>query len=190
MGKTAFASFGSTTASEEHRIARMLISPLLWLVWAIVRSLLVHFSRHRVPRRFVRTPRKHRSMAWWVIFYTNQARRRNGKGSLSRHLVLQSAAQRHSDWMGSTKTLSHAGPHGITPHRRIRVAGYAGGTTGENIYKYPMAKGQRKLAKKLVDGWMNSPGHRANILHGAFRYIGVGVREAGGYIWATQNFGG
>ena len=92
--------------------------------------------------------------------------------------------------MGRTGILSHVGAKDLTPHKRMKRAGWAGSATGENIYKYPKARNQQRLARNLVDGWMKSPGHRANILHGGFRYIGVGVQESGGYIWATQNFGG
>ncbi len=62
--------------------------------------------------------------------------------------------------------------------------------TAENIYKFSTRHDHKKLAKNLVDGWMKSPGHRANILNGQLRYIGVGVAQSGDYIYATQNFGG
>ena len=62
--------------------------------------------------------------------------------------------------------------------------------TAANIFKYPARRDQKKLAKDLVDGWMKSPGHRANILNAQLRYIGVGVAHSDNYIYATQNFGG
>ena len=164
------------------------------LFWMIVRFLLrilsLSFSRHRMPKYFVRTPRTYRPMANWVIVYTNAARKRLGMRPLKRHLYLQSSAQGHSDWMAQTGLLSHYSHHDSTPHLRILESGYAGRVTGENIYKYPIGKRRRWLAKQLVDGWMRSPGHRANILRGSFSYIGIGLREACGYVWATQNFGG
>ena len=58
------------------------------------------------------------------------------------------------------------------------------------IYTNMARRRHKELAFKLVDGWMKSPGHRANMLNGRYRYIGVGVREQDSYIWATQNFGG
>ena len=62
--------------------------------------------------------------------------------------------------------------------------------TAENIYKFPARRDQKKLAKDLVNGWMKSPGHRANILNAQLRYIGIGVAESGNNIYATQDFGG
>ena len=156
----------------------------------LLRHLGVGISRRRRPRPFYRTPKTHRPLAGWVVVYTNRARRKHGRGPLGRHLVLQSAAQGHSNWMSRTGVFSHVGAQGLTPHTRMKKAGWAGSATGENIYKYPKARNQQRLARNLVDGWMKSPGHRANILHGSFRYIGVGVQESGGYVWATQNFGG
>ena len=162
----------------------------VWLVVTLARYFQVLSSRRRKPKRFAATPRQYQRAAWWVVFYTNKARSRNKRDRLRRHLVLQASAQRHSDWMSSTKVFSHTGQSGTTPHMRMKTAGYPGNTTGENIYKYPVARGQRRLAKLLVAGWMNSPGHRANILNETFDYLGVGMRESGGYVWATQNFGG
>ena len=62
--------------------------------------------------------------------------------------------------------------------------------TAENIYKFLARRNHKKLAKNLVDGWMDSPGHRANILNAQLRHIGVGVAHSDNYIYATQNFGG
>ena len=148
-------------------------------------------GKRKRPHNFNRTPEYHRKTAHWVIVYTNRAREKYHRRPLERHLMLQSSAQGHSNWMSSSKgKYSHTGHHGTTPNQRIKATGFPGDTTGENIYKHPAEKGRRRLAKKLVDGWMKSPGHKANILHPSFAYIGVGVTERGVYVYATQNFGG
>ncbi len=72
----------------------------------------------------------------------------------------------------------------------MKAESFGGLTTGENIYQFPSRHDQKKLAKNLVDGWMKSPGHRANILHSGFKFLGVGVARSGEHIYATQNFGG
>lgn len=77
--------------------------------------------------------------------------------------------------------------HGTTDEmvQRIRNAGYTGSPVGENI-----AWGQRSPAE-VMTSWLNSAGHRANILDSRYRNIGVGcVIDAGGAYWWTQNFGG
>ena len=110
--------------------------------------------------------------------------------SLQRYLALESAAQKHSNWMARTKHFSHEGRRGSKPHQRMVAETFGGSTTGENIYRFPARRDQKKLAKNLVDGWMKSPGHRRNILHSGFRYLGVGIASSGDYIYAAQNFGG
>ncbi|MDE2940226.1 MAG: CAP domain-containing protein [Chloroflexota bacterium] len=143
---------------------------------------------HR-PRRAFSTPRRHIGTAKWVIIYTNQARARSGLRPLARHLVLQSSAQGHSDFM-ARHAYSHEGVRGSSPHGRMKELGFSGMMTAENIFKYPARRDRKKLAKELVDGWMKSPGHRANILDGKLKYIGVGIAQSGDNVYATQNFGG
>jgi len=81
--------------------------------------------------------------------------------------------------------MSHTGHDGSSPAQRIRAAGYQiTGTWAENI-----ARGYRTPAA-VMDGWLNSPGHRANIVNCSLRAIGVGaVRSAAGSVYWTQDFG-
>ena len=144
----------------------------------------------KAPRRYRPTPKEHHQTAGWVLHYTNRARERHRLQPLRRYLALESAAQKHSDWMARTRRFSHDGHHGSKPHHRMRAESFGGQTTGENIYRYPRRRDHKKLAKGLVDGWMKSPGHRANILHPGFKYIGVGVASSDNDLYATQNFGG
>ena len=166
-----------------------MIGLLFWLLSAIFREAGLSRNRLRRPDRFYSTPKAHVDTARWVIRYTNQARARHNLKPLSRYLALQSAAQGHSNWM-ARHSFSHTGHQGSAPHERIKAIGFAGQMTAENIYKFPAGRDRKKLARDLVDGWMKSPGHRANILNGQLRYIGVGVAQSGNYIYATQNFGG
>ena len=61
---------------------------------------------------------------------------------------------------------------GANPHTRITSAGYRGRTTGENIR---WGIGINATPARIVDGWMNSPGHRANILSSEFTQVGTGI---------------
>ena len=90
------------------------------------------------------------------------------------------AAQAHSDDMAAQDYFSHTSLDGRTFTDRVLAAGYPS-PGGENI-----AQGQQG-ARAVHDAWMNSEGHRANILNCAFTAIGVGLHE-GTWTW-TQNFG-
>ena len=76
--------------------------------------------------------------------------------------------------------------------RRIESFDYTGyGNAGENI---AYGSGSYSTVGRIMDGWMNSPGHRANILNGEFRKIGIGVRmgnfQGTGYVFMyTADFG-
>ena len=87
--------------------------------------------------------------------------------------------------MAAKDYFSHTSKDGRTFADRIRAAGYAGGTIGENI-----AAGQA-TASAVMRSWMGSSGHRANILNCSFTALGVGHGRGGsyGHYW-TQDFGG
>ncbi|MEU4094608.1 CAP domain-containing protein [Streptomyces sp. NPDC026673] len=96
---------------------------------------------------------------------------------------LTEAAQDYTDVMARAGVLSHTGPDGSTMAGRVDAAGYQWSRLGENI-----AVGQRTAAA-VMDAWMNSEGHRANILNCDFEQIGVGVNTSSNGPWWTQDFG-
>ncbi|MFH9613347.1 sigma-70 family RNA polymerase sigma factor [Streptomyces pratensis] len=117
-----------------------------------------------------------------VIALVNTERVKQGCGAVSGDSLLAKAASRHSADMVARDYFAHTSPDGTDPGARITAVGYRWSTYGENI-----AKGQRTAAA-VMDSWMNSEGHRANILNCAFKEIGVGREDsAGGPVW-TQNF--
>lgn len=120
-----------------------------------------------------------------VVGLTNRERAAAGLPALAVDTRLTSAAQAHSADMVARDFYSHTDPDGGGPWDRAAAAGAARRTVGENI-----ACGQRSPAD-VVEGWMNSPGHRANILKSDFTRIGVGLAGGGraGTYW-TQLFGG
>ncbi|MFE9613939.1 CAP domain-containing protein [Streptomyces sp. NPDC006012] len=119
-----------------------------------------------------------------VVELTNRERRRARLAPLSPDPLLTAAAQAHSADMVARDFYSHTSPEGSQPWDRAAAAGSRRRTIGENI-----ACGQRSAAE-VVTGWMNSPGHRANILKPDFTHIGVGFAGGGrtGTYW-TQLFG-
>ena len=161
----------------------------------------------------------------WVIQFTNVVREENGLAPLIPNADVSSIAREHSHNMARLNLLEHE-IAGKDPSDRALDAGYTcrayradGSYTyglSENIYEHPRvtywsgttsmgisqwrpttySRDSRAMAQNLVDGWMDSPGHRENILNPYNRRIGVGVaigaEEEYGYIsetvFATQNF--
>ncbi|MFD6288441.1 CAP domain-containing protein [Streptomyces sp. NPDC060205] len=119
-----------------------------------------------------------------VLALTNAERAAAGLPPLAEDPLLTRAAQAHSADMVARAFYSHTAPDGSEPWDRAAAAGSPRRTIGENI-----ACGQRSPAE-VVRGWMDSPGHRANILKPAFTHLGVGFAGGGsaGTYW-TQLFG-
>ena len=103
-----------------------------------------------------------------VVKLTNNERAKAGLQPLKLNDRLVDAAQDHSDDMAKDDFFSHTGVDGSSVSDRVKASGYQYSTTGENI-----AAGQTTAAA-VVRGWMNSPGHRANILNPNYTEIGVG----------------
>jgi uncharacterized protein YkwD/stress response protein SCP2 len=120
-----------------------------------------------------------------VVDLTNRRRTGAGLRPLAADPRLTAAAQAHSADMVARDFYAHTDPDGGRPWDRTGAAGAPHRAVGENI-----ACGQRSPAD-VVEGWMNSPGHRANILGPDFTHIGVGLAGGGraGTYW-TQVFGG
>lgn len=117
-----------------------------------------------------------------VVTLTNAARAKAGCKPLKVDSRLNLSAQRHSADMERRNYFEHEDPDGHDFSDREKAAGFDGDSGGENI-----AMGQTSAAEVMND-WMNSPGHRQNILDCSFTLIGVGY-VADGHYW-TQNFGG
>ncbi|MFD8706073.1 CAP domain-containing protein [Kitasatospora sp. NPDC059648] len=122
------------------------------------------------------------SYAQQVVDLVNGERAKAGCGPVSAEPRLASAAQSHSDDMADRNYFDHASPEGYHADHRIEATGYRWSTWGENI-----ARGQKDPAA-VMDAWMNSPGHRANILNCSFTQLGVGVRTGANGPWWTQVF--
>lgn len=101
--------------------------------------------------------------------------------------ALREVARAHSADMGERRYFDHGTPEGVSPADRMKAAGFTGGVTGENIYGGP------STAAAVVDGWMQSPGHCANIMGAGYRIIGIGHAAVDGspfvHYW-TQDSGG
>ncbi|MCP9975140.1 CAP domain-containing protein [Streptomyces somaliensis] len=117
-----------------------------------------------------------------VLELVNRERAAVGCSPVRASTELGDLARAFSQDMAERDFFSHTDPDGDDPWARAAQAGVEG-LGGENI-----ARGQTD-AKAVMDAWMNSDGHRANILNCDFKRLGVGVHIAGGGPWWTQNFG-
>jgi uncharacterized protein YkwD len=113
-----------------------------------------------------------------VFDLVNLERENIGLKPLEWHNQLAEVARMHSADMAQRGFFDHTSPDGLNPLDRIQNAGIACGFVAENI-----AQGQR-TPREVVDSWMDSPGHKANILNENITHIGVGFYD---YYW-TQNF--
>jgi uncharacterized protein YkwD len=104
--------------------------------------------------------------------------------ALAWHCQLKTAATNHSKSMAEEDYFSHTDSDGNSPGDRITAAGYRWRTYGENI-----AAGYRD-EQAVMDGWLSSPGHCANIMNATFTEVGAGKVNGGGYygIYWTQDF--
>ncbi|MET9596157.1 CAP domain-containing protein [Streptomyces sp. NPDC006459] len=118
-----------------------------------------------------------------VLALVNKERSAAGCGPVTMNAKLSAAARGYSDTMARSGVMSHTGPDGSTMTTRVEAAGYAWSRLGENI-----ARGQSD-ADAVMKAWMNSSGHRANILNCDFKEIGIGFHKGDGGPWWTQNFG-
>jgi uncharacterized protein YkwD len=115
-----------------------------------------------------------------VFALVNQARAHAGCAALKDDGRLDDAATKHSVDMAKQNYFDHTTPAGVTFDQREKAEGYPS-PGGENI-----AKGQTSAQQVMTD-WMNSEGHRANILNCRFTAIGIGL-DTDGWYW-TQDFG-
>ncbi|MFF4850059.1 CAP domain-containing protein [Streptomyces sp. NPDC001194] len=117
-----------------------------------------------------------------VVTLVNQERAQAGCGPVRANPPLAALAGAFSKDMAARGFFDHTDPDGNTPWDRATKAGLSG-LGGENI-----ARGQGD-AQAVMNAWMNSPDHKANILNCEFRTLGVGVYVAAGGPWWTQDFG-
>jgi Ca2+-binding RTX toxin-like protein len=133
----------------------------------------------------------------FMLELVNRERAKTGAQPLAFNGTLNESADSHSNWMIATDTFSHTGLGSSSPHQRMTQAGYAfsgSWSSGENIAwaSTRAPAGLQDEVELLHANLMNSPGHKANILNGTFREIGIGFDTGPYQTWdgafVTQNF--
>ncbi|MEV0173986.1 CAP domain-containing protein [Streptomyces sp. NPDC050803] len=117
-----------------------------------------------------------------VLKLVNEERAKVGCSAVAANSALTELATAFSEDMAARDFFDHTDPDGASPWDRAAKAGITN-LGGENI-----ARGQADAAA-VMDAWMHSPGHKANILNCDFKTLGVGVHYGSGGPWWTQNFG-
>ncbi len=107
-----------------------------------------------------------------VVALVNEQRAANGLAALATNGLLLSAAEGHSADQAARNDMGHTGSDGSSAGDRITAAGYSWSAWGENV-----AAGYATAAD-VMNGWMNSPGHRDNILSSSVTEIGVAAVPA------------
>lgn len=123
-----------------------------------------------------------------IVEWTNNQRATQGLGPLHDNAVLRKAAENKLEDMFDKQYFEHKSPDGKMPSDVIKAVGYEYVIVGENL-----ALGNFKDDQVLVQAWMDSPGHRANILNKKYQEIGTAARKGmfeGKEVWlAVQEFG-
>ncbi|WP_078411006.1 CAP domain-containing protein [Priestia abyssalis] len=117
-----------------------------------------------------------------VVELVNQERQKQGLQALQLDTKLSDVAREKSKDMMNKNYFSHTSPTYGSPFDMMKQFGIQYRTAGENI-----AKGQQ-TPEEVMNGWMNSNGHRKNILSPNFTHIGVGYVEGSGSTYWTQMF--
>ncbi|MBR1444892.1 MAG: hypothetical protein IJ583_15325 [Firmicutes bacterium] len=122
------------------------------------------------------------SYAVQVLDLVNNERAKNGLSPLTLDNALSAVAQAKSEDMKNKNYFSHTSPTYGSPFDMMKQFGISYTYAGENI-----AKGQ-KTPEQVVTAWMNSEGHRANILNKNFTKMGLGYTASGSTTYWTQMF--
>jgi uncharacterized protein YkwD len=115
----------------------------------------------------------------------NQIRRQRGLSQLQRHDRLAQVARNYSQRMAAENFFSHTSPSGDSMVERVQSAGIFYFVIGENLFKGTNLPQPVPVA---VEGWMDSPGHRENILRSEYRETGIGIWRRGNTYYVTQLF--
>lgn len=139
-------------------------------------------ERTKAPADSAPTTSSQSTAAAQVLTLVNQERAKVGCSPVTADSGLAALATAFSEDMAARNFFDHTDPDGATPWDRAKKAGITN-LGGENI-----ARGQAN-AQSVMDAWMNSPGHKANILNCDYKTLGVGVHFGSGGPWWTQDFG-
>jgi len=118
----------------------------------------------------------------------NEERAKVGASTLTYNSTMEKYARIKSQDMGDKNYFAHEDLQGNLMTERMKNDGVTYKAWGENIAYIGGVTDENELANQFMTNWMNSPGHKANILSTNFSSIGVGVYKIGNKVYATQEF--
>jgi uncharacterized protein YkwD len=115
-----------------------------------------------------------------VLCLINRVRAEHGEAPLVTNADLERAAEEHSQELVADDYFAHVSPSGLTPVQRIEDTGYVPGPSFGYVLGENLAWGTLNLAtpEQIVQAWVASPGHLANILESQYKDTGIGVTAA------------
>lgn len=165
--------------------AKSALAGALAMVWCLVMLAPVGAAQNPSP---VPRPKVQQQPAWArsMLAAVNAERTKAGVGLLTLCAPLITAAEKYAQVMASTGRFEHVGIDGKQPWDRGTAEGYRYRTYGENI-----AAGQGSVAS-VMESWIHSPGHYANLVKGTYTHVGFGHALLAGTEYQdywVQNFG-
>ena len=135
-----------------------------------------------------------------IVHHTNKERQKHNLSKVRGNNQLVKAARSHADWCAGRNRMTHNGRGGSQPWERARQAGYPSQVVSENMWQQHGRnnttygsrfrwQGDWQFGKAAVITWMNSPGHRANLLNPRWTEIGVGLSRHNAHTMLVQMFG-
>ncbi|MGL4337812.1 MAG: CAP domain-containing protein [Turicibacter sp.] len=123
-----------------------------------------------------------------IFAKVNEERANAGVATLSYNNTMQKYARIKSEDMGVNNYFDHKDLNGQLITNQMAADGVSYAAWGENIAYIGGVSDANALANQFMTNWMNSQGHRENILSDNFTGIGIGVYKVGGTVYATQEF--
>ena len=118
----------------------------------------------------------------------NEERSKVGLPKLQNSSTAAKYAKEKSKDMATRNYFDHYSPEGHLVYNKMVKDGVKFTSWAENLGYISSSNGSNYIASALMNSWMNSPGHKANILSTAYSHVGIGVYKINGEIYATQEF--
>lgn len=140
-------------------------------VLALAAAAMAFFGASAAQASNCQIPANVNALASQIAAGVNANRRAAGQAPLAYSRQLSQAAMKHACDMSQNGFFGHRGTDGSNSQVRVRQAGYRDCIVAENLaWGYPQAQ-------QIISGWMNSAGHRTNMLHPRIAEMGIGVTE-------------
>lgn len=176
-------------------------SNLIWIVWGLIAltlagcepfvEFLPPFLRQDTPTQTPSTSgtvaqsAEIAQMEAAIRQQINEIRQERDRVPLENNERLAEVARNYSRQMAEENFFSHVDPKGVTPAQRVRAGGIIYVMVGENLFK---GRNLPQPVEYAVRGWVDSPGHRDNLLQPDYRETGVGIWRQGNTYYMTQLF--